>query len=163
MMRRMHAHRREQDNRRFFVSYAIAVLNHLRPADPKANITFRFVNHNGTVLGLAGYASAPGLATGTEVTLVALDPNKPTVGLLWRVRNRTTGLPRLRYAGTSRLLRSHFRMTCYPSAQWRTSPSTPLRNRATCYFLLEGGGRIVGEIEHNTRTNNKQTHPRQTA
>ena len=71
----MHAHDREQDNHRFFVPYRIAVRNHLRPADPKANITFRFVNHNGTVLGLPGH----GLATGTEVTLVALDPNKPTV------------------------------------------------------------------------------------
>ena len=79
MMRRMHAHHREQDNHRFFVPYRIAARNHLRPADPKANITFRFVNHNGTVLGLPGYAYVPGLATGTEVTLVALDPNKPTV------------------------------------------------------------------------------------
>ena len=79
MMRRMHAHQREQDNHRFFVPYRIAVRNHLRPADPNANTTFRFVNHNGTVLGLCGYAYVPGLATGTEVTLVALDPNKPTV------------------------------------------------------------------------------------
>ena len=71
-MRRMHADHREQDNHRFFVPYSIAVRNHLRPADPNANI-FRFVNHNGTVLGL------PGLANGTEVTLVALGPNKPTV------------------------------------------------------------------------------------
>ena len=37
------------------------------------------MNHNGTVLGLPGYAYVPGLATGAEVTLVALDPNKPTV------------------------------------------------------------------------------------
>ena len=60
-----------------------AVRNHLRPADPKANITLRFVNHNGTVLGLPGYAYVPVLATGTDqlaqITLVALDPNKPTV------------------------------------------------------------------------------------
>ena len=79
LMRRMHAHHREQDNHRFFVPYRLAVRNHLRPADPNANITFRCVNHTGTVLGLPGYAYAPGLATGTEVTLVALDPNKPTV------------------------------------------------------------------------------------
>ena len=80
MMRRTHAHHREQDNHRFLVPYRIAVRNHLRPADPQANITFRFVNHNGTVLGLPGYAYVPGLATGTEViTLVALDPNQPTV------------------------------------------------------------------------------------
>ena len=37
------------------------------------------MNQNGTALGLPGYAYVPGLATGTEVTLVALDPNKPTV------------------------------------------------------------------------------------
>ena len=37
------------------------------------------MNHNGTALGLPGYAYVPGLATGTEVALVALDPNKPTV------------------------------------------------------------------------------------
>ena len=72
MMRRTHAHHREQDNDRFFVPYRIAVRNHLRPADPKANITFRFVNHNGTALGLPGYAYVHGLATGTEVTLVAV-------------------------------------------------------------------------------------------
>ena len=72
MMRRMHAHHREQDDHRFFVPYRLAVRNHLRPADPNANITFRCVNHTGTVLGLPGYAYAPGLATGTEVTLVAL-------------------------------------------------------------------------------------------
>ena len=132
MMRRMHAHHREQDNHRFLVPYRIAVRNHLQPADPNANITFRFVNHNGTVLGLPGYAYAPGLATGTEVTLVALDPNKPTVVMAcseshnWRLRN----------AGTYRLLRSHLRMTCYPSTG-RTSPSTPLPKRVTCYFLLD--------------------------
>ena len=57
----------------------IVSLTILRPADPNANITFRFVNHNGTVLGLSGYAYVPGLATGTEVTLVALGPNEPTV------------------------------------------------------------------------------------
>ena len=78
-MRRMHVHHREQDNHRFFVPYSIAVRNHLQPADPNANATFRFVNHNGAVLGLPGYAYVPGLATRTEVTLVALDPNKPTV------------------------------------------------------------------------------------
>ena len=54
--------------------------------------------------------------------------------LSWRVRNRTTGLPRLRNAGTYRLLRSHFRMTCYPSTG-RTSPSTPVPNRTTCCFF----------------------------
>ena len=70
---------REQDNHRFFVPYRIAVRNHLQPAGPNANITFRFVNHSGAVLGLPGYAYVPGLATGTEITLVALDPNKPTV------------------------------------------------------------------------------------
>ena len=56
LLRRTHAHHREQDNHPFFVPYRIAVRNHLRPADPKANITFRFVSHNGTVLGLPGYA-----------------------------------------------------------------------------------------------------------
>ena len=79
MTRRMHAHHREQDNHRFFVPYRIAVRNNLQPAGPNANITFRFVSHNGTVLGLPGYAHVPGLTTGTEVTLMALDPNKPTV------------------------------------------------------------------------------------
>ena len=78
-MRRTHAHRREQDNHRFFVPHRIAVRNHLQPAGLNANITFCFVNHNGTVLGLPAYAYVPGLATGTEVTLMALDPNKPTV------------------------------------------------------------------------------------
>ena len=78
-MRRMHAQHREQDNRRFFVPYRIAVRNHLQPAGRNANITFRVVTHNGTVLGLPGYAYVHGLATGTEITLVALDPNKPTV------------------------------------------------------------------------------------
>ena len=107
-MRRMHAHHREQDNHCLFVPYRIAVRNHAQPADPNANITFRFA-----VLGLPGYAYVPGLATGTEVTLVALDPNKPTV--VTRVRSRATGLPRLRNAGTYRLLRSHLRMTCYPT------------------------------------------------
>ena len=132
MMRRMHAHHREQDNHRFFVPYRIAVRNHLRPADPNANITFRFVNHNGTVLGLPGYSYVPGLATGKEVTLVALDPTNQR--LSWHVRSRTTGLPRLRNAGTYRLLRSYFRMTCYPG-KGRTSPSTPLPNRVTCCFF----------------------------
>ena len=79
MMRRMHAHHREPDNHRFFVPYRIAVRNHLQPAGPNANINFRFVNQNGTVLGLPGYAYIPGLTSGTEVTLVALDPKKPTV------------------------------------------------------------------------------------
>ena len=37
------------------------------------------MSHNGTVLGLPGYAYVPGLATGTEVTLVALERNKLTV------------------------------------------------------------------------------------
>ena len=37
------------------------------------------MNHNGTVLGLPGYAYVPGLATGTEATFMALDPNNPTV------------------------------------------------------------------------------------
>ena len=84
---------REQDNHRFFVPYRIAVRNHLRPADPKANITFRFVNHNGNALGLHGYAYVPGLATGTEVTLVALDPNKPTVVMAFlELRNWFTAL-----------------------------------------------------------------------
>ena len=78
-MRRMHAHHREQENHRFFVPYRVAVRNHLQAADPNANNAFRFVNHNGTVLGMPGYAYVPGLATGTEVTLVALDLSKPTV------------------------------------------------------------------------------------
>ena len=36
MMRRMHAHHREQDNNRFFIPHRIAVRNHLRAADPQA-------------------------------------------------------------------------------------------------------------------------------
>ena len=53
----------------------------------------------------------------------------------WHVRNRTTGSLRLLYAGKYRLLRLPFRMTC-SSSTGRTSPSTPLPNRAT-FFLLD--------------------------
>ena len=131
---RLRAHHREQDNHRFFVPHRIAVRNHLQPAGPNANITFRFVNHNGTVLGLPGYAYVPGMNTGTEVTVVALDPNKPTV--VTACSESHNCLPRLLNAGTHRLLRSLLRMTCYPSTG-RTSPSTPSPKRVTCYFLLD--------------------------
>ena len=50
------------------------------------------MNHNGTVLGLPGYAYIPGFATGTEVTLVALDPNKPTVVMACSEYNWFTAL-----------------------------------------------------------------------
>ena len=133
MMRRMHAHHREQDNHRFFVPYRIAVRNHLQPADPDANITFRFVNHNGTGTWLAWLC----LCTWFRYWHRGHPRGAPTnPRLSWRVPSRTTGLPRLRNAGAYRLLRSHLRMTCYPSTG-RTLPSTPSPKRVTCYFLLD--------------------------
>ena len=68
--------------------------------------------------------------------------------LSWRVRNRTTGLPRLRNAGAYRLLRSHFRMTCYPSTG-RTSPSAPLPNRVTCARLNIPRGPTTSKLIQN--------------
>ena len=53
----------------------------MQPAGPNANITFRSVSHTGAVLGLSGYATVPGMTTGTEVTLTAIDPTRPTVVL----------------------------------------------------------------------------------
>ena len=90
MMRRMHAHHREHDNHRFFVPYRVAVRNKLQPAGPNANITFRFVSHTGAVLGLPGYATVPGMTTGTEVTLTAIHPSRPTVVLACSVPGTIT-------------------------------------------------------------------------
>ena len=149
-MRRMHAHHREQDNHRFFVPHRIAVHNHLQPAGPNANITFRFVN----LLGLPGYAYVPGLATGTEVTLVALDPNKPTVVMACsESHNWFTALAQRWHAQVvtntleNDLLSQH-------------GENLQARHHQNVLFA---GPCTVGEIEHNLRTNNEQTHSKQTA
>ena len=161
MMRRMHAHHREQDNHRFFVPYTIAVRNHWRPADPKANITFRLVNHNGTVLGLPGYAYVPGLATGTEVTLVALDPNKLTVVMACsESHNCFTALAQRWHVQVVTITLQDDLLSQY-GENLAKHASTKSSDMLFCWTLH--GRIIMGEIEHNTRTNNKQTHPKQTA
>ena len=119
MMRRMHAHHREQDNGRFFVAYRIDLL--IR----------RQASHFALSITMVPYLAC--LATPMYMVWLLAQRSpllrcKPTVVMACSESHNWF------HAGTYRLLRLPFRMTCCPSTG-RTSPSAPLPNRATSQRL----------------------------
>ena len=148
-------------NKTIIVCLSHTELQFATNSDPTANTTFRFGNHNGIVLGLPGYAYVPGLAAGTDVTFVALDPNKPTVVIACSdSHNWFTALAQ----------RWHVQVVTItlqddlPSQHGENLAKHAITKTSDMLFFAGPctGGSSWARL-NITRANNKQTHPKQTA
>ena len=156
MMRRMHAHHREQDNHRFFVPAARNGCDLLIPMHPcKHYISLCQSQWHGPWLAWLRICTRIGYWHS------ALDPNQPMVVMASsELHNWFTALAQRWHVQVVTITLQDDLLSQYGE---NLAKHAITKSNGVLFCRTLHGRIIMGEIEHNTRTNNKQTHPRQTA